>query len=98
MKALITTVVQLETEAAAAAEATVHVARFASSTGVGDGAASTTGARRAPSKKCEPEVLSILEFFERRLCRDTNDKPKTCEREGVLLYILGPSAMHLIVL
>lgn len=58
------TVVQLETDAAAAAEATVHVARFATSTGVG-GNASTTGATRAASKTFERRLLSILEFLER---------------------------------
>lgn len=50
MNALITTVEQLETDAAAAAEATVHVARLATSTGVGGGAASTAGAMRAASR------------------------------------------------
>lgn len=65
VKALITTIEQLETEEAAAAEATVHVARLASSTGVGDGAASATGASIAPSKRCE---ASIVEFLERLLC------------------------------
>lgn len=49
VKELITTVEQLETEAAASADATVHVARLATSTGVG-GNANAAGAMNAASK------------------------------------------------
>lgn len=59
VKASMTTVEQLETEAAAAAEATVHVARLATSTGVA-GRASTAGKSRAVKNACEQIECSIL--------------------------------------
>lgn len=56
MKALITTAAQPETDAAAAADATVQVARFATSTGVGTNARAA-GASREAIKKLERSMI-----------------------------------------